>query len=217
MFVDLSHPIHQGMQTYPGIAGPDLNTVVDRAESARRLADGVSFAIGAVTLVGNTGTYLDAPFHFHADGADIAQVPLERLVEVPIIVVRTGEEPREIGPDALGDPSRLWGKAVLFHTGWSRHWATPRYLEFDNPFLTRATVEQLVAANVALVGIDSLNIDDPRDLARPAHDRLLRADVPILEHLTNLRDLPDDGARLIALPAPVRGMTSFPVRAVAIV
>ena len=73
------------------------------------------------------------------------------------------------------------------------------------------------AADVALVGIDSLNIDDPADPLRPAHHGLLGADIPIIEHLTNLESVPDNAARLTALPAPVRGMASFPVRVVAVV
>lgn len=116
----------------------------------------------------------------------------------------------------LGDPGRLWGRAVLVHTGWSRHWGTHRYLDLDCPHLTADAVDALVAANPALIGIDSLNIDNPADPARPAHQRLLGADIPIIEHLTNLESLPGNGARLIALPAPVRGMASFPIRAVAV-
>jgi kynurenine formamidase len=66
------------------------------------------------------------------------------------------------------------------------------------------------------VGIDSLNIDDPTDPERPAHFGLLKAGIPIIEHLTNPEAVPDDRARLTALPAPVRGMASFPIRAVAV-
>src|SRR5213079_2155853 len=113
-------------------------------------------------------------------------------------------------------PGRLWGCAVLVHTGWSRHWGTPRYLDLDCPHLTAEAVDILVDANVALVGIDSLNIDDPTDPRRPAHQRLLGADIPIVEHLTNLDAVPDTGARLTAVPAPIRGMASFPVRPVAV-
>lgn len=71
-------------------------------------------------------------------------------------------------------------------------------------------------ANVAAVGIDSLNIDDVDDLTRPVHDTLLGAGIPVLEHLTNLAAVPDTGARLIAVPTPVRGMGTFPVRAIAV-
>lgn len=215
MIVDLSHRIEPGMRTYPGLDPPTLQTVISRADSERSLASGVSFEIESLTLVGNTGTYLDAPFHFHADRADLAALPLERLVNVPIVVIRALEG-RAVTAVHLGDPSRLWGKAVLINTGWSWHWGSERYLDFDNPFLARDAIEVLVAANVAIVGIDSLNIDDPTDMRRPAHQGLLGADIPILEHLTNLHAVPDAGARLTAVPAPVRRMASFPVRAVAV-
>ena len=216
MIVDLSHEITAGMITYPGVAAPRLEVVTSRAASAARLGPGVSLEIESLTLAGNTGTYLDSPFHFHADRADLSRLPLERLVNVPVAMVRA------VGPTAvtaadLGDPGRLWSKAVLVHTNWARHWGTPRYLDPDCPHLTADAVDALVAANIALAGIDSLNIDDPADPARPAHQGLLGADIPIVEHLTNLGSVPDDGARLIALPALVRGMASFPVRAVAVV
>jgi len=203
------------MRTYPGLAGPQLQTVVSRMESAERLGSGVSLEIAAITLVGNTGTYVDAPFHFHADRADVAQLPLERLVNVPIVMIQVRDR-SEVSADDLGERDRLWGRAVLVHTGWSRHWGTDRYLDFGCPHLRADAVDALVDANVAVVGIDSLNIDDPSDPDRPAHDHLLGADIPIIEHLTNLQAVPDAGARLTAVPPPARGMASFPVRAIAV-
>ena len=203
------------MRTYPGLAGPQLQTVVSRKESADQLGSGVSLEIASITLVGNTGTYVDAPFHFHADRADVAQLPLERLVNVPIVMIQVRDR-WEVSADDLGERDRLWGRAVLMHTGWSRHWGTDRYLDFDCPHLRADAVDALVDANVALVGIDSLNIDDPSDPDRPAHNRLLGADIPIIEHLTNLQAVPDAGARLTAVPPPARGMASFPVRAIAV-
>ena len=215
MIVDLSHEIVAGMATYPGIAGPRLQITIPRTESAARLSTGVSFEIESLTLAGNTGTYIDSPYHFHADGADLAQLPLERLVNVPIAMVRAFGRPFVTAHD-LGDPAELWGRAVLVHTGWARYWGSPRYLDLDCPHLTVGAVTALVDANAALVGIDSLNIDDPGDPRRPAHHGLLAAGIPIVEHLTNLELIPDAEARLIALPAPVRAMASFPVRAVAV-
>jgi arylformamidase len=216
MVIDLSHAVVPGMTTYPGLAAPRLDVTVSREGSAERLATGVSFEIETLTLLGNTGTYLDSPFHYHADRADLAGLPLERLVNVPIVLVRAVGE-RAVTAGHLGDPGRLWGKAVLVHTGWARHWGTPAYLDLGCPHLAADAAGLLVDANAALVGIDSLNIDDPADPARPAHHNLLGADIPVIEHLTNLDLLPGMGARLTALPAPIRGMASFPVRAVAVV
>jgi arylformamidase len=215
VIIDLSHQITAGMVTYPGIAGPRLTVVTSRAESAARLGTGASFEIESLTMVGNTGTYIDSPYHYHADRADLAQLPLERLVNVPIVMIRAFGSTAVTAAD-LGPPDSLWGRAVLVHTGWARYWGTPRYLDLDCPHLTADAVRVLVDANVAIVGIDSLNIDDPGDPSRPAHHGLLGADIPIVEHLTNLDGVPDAGARLTALPAPLHGMASFPVRAVAV-
>src|SRR5207247_815903 len=84
------------------------------------------------------------------------------------------------------------------------------------PCPTRAAAAHLMAAGAALVGIDSLNIDDATDGARPAHTLLLGAGIPIVEHLCGLGELPDAGFRFFAVPVKVRGMGSFPVRAFAV-
>jgi arylformamidase len=123
---------------------------------------------------------------------------------------------RVVTADQLGSLSRLWGTAGLIHTGWSRHWGTARYLEFDNPFLSPDAVEQLIAAtSPSWASTPSTSTTRPIHTAQ-AHHGLLGADIPIIEHLTNLKDVPDEDARLIALPAPISGMASFPVRAVAV-
>ncbi|MFL5495181.1 MAG: cyclase family protein, partial [Gemmatimonadales bacterium] len=108
----------------------------------------------------------------------------------------------------------LRGKAVLVRTGWDAHWGTPAYLA-KNPFLTAAAAEYLVSQGVALVGIDSLNIDDIGDLVRPVHSTLLGAEIPIVEHLCNLGPLPAGGFRFTAVPPKVSGFGSWPVRAFA--
>ena len=161
---------------------------------------------------GEGGTRLDSPFHVDAGRADLAGLPLERLVNVPIVLVRAYGR-AEIVADDLGDPGLLWGRAVLVHSGWARRWGTPAYEKPGSPHLTAAAIDVLIDANAALVGIDAVSVAAPDDPARRA---LLGADIPVLEHLTNLDLLPETGARLIALPAPVRGMASFPVRAVAV-
>lgn len=212
--VDLSHPITAGMITYPGLPGPEIETFVSREKSAEALAPGVSFHIGRINMVANTGTYLDAPFHFHGSGADTAGLDVERLLDVPAVVVDAGER-TGIGASAFEGCGDLTGSAVLVRTGWSRHWGTEQYGR-DAPHLTADAVALLVEAGPAVVGVDSLNIDDVRDLARPAHNGLLGAGIPIVEHLTNLSELPVTGARFTALPAPVVGMGTMPVRAVAV-
>ena len=212
--IDLSHPIEAGMTTYPGLPVPEIRQHLTREASRGHYAPGVEFRIDVITLCGNTGTYVDSPAHRHPGGADLAGLPLERLVDVPAVRIdMTGSPSRAIDAAAFED-HELTGMAVLVHTGFDRHWRTAMYAH-DNPFLTRDAAERLVAAGAAIVGIDSLNIDDTGDPARPAHSLLLAAGIPICEHLTNLGAVPASGARFTALPAPVVDLVTAPVRAVA--
>lgn len=213
--IDLSHPITDGMVTYPGFEPPKITTYISREESTTRLAPGVSYHVGRLEMIANTGTYLDTPRHFHANGYDIAGLPLHRVLDVPAVVIEATQL-RAIGPDVLDNAGKLAQHAVLFHTGWSRNWGTDAYFT-NSPFLTEDLVAELIAASPAIVGIDSLNIDDVSDPKRPAHQGLLGAEIPIIEHLTALSELPARGARFTALPAPVVGMDTMPVRAVAVV
>jgi arylformamidase len=211
-FLDLSHTIVHGMTTHPGLPGPVICDFLSREASRDRYAPGVEFQIGKIEMVANTGTYVDAPFHRYAGGKDLSQLPLESLAGLEGLVVR-GTGSHAIGPDAFAGRD-LRGRAVLVRTGWDVHWGTPAYLD-GNPYLTAEAAEYLVTAGAALVGIDSLNIDDTRDLARPVHSILLGADIPIVEHLCQLGPLPDTGFRFSAVPAKVSGFGTWPVRAFA--
>jgi kynurenine formamidase len=164
-------------------------------------------------MVANTGTYLDAPAHRWADGADLAGLALESLALLPGVVVRSAGPAIDASVFAgIG----VAGAAVLVHTGWDEHWGTERYGTPDAPFLTRDAATALVEAGAALVGIDSVNIDDTADGTRPAHSVLLRAGIPIVEHLRGLEQLADgEPFTFTAVPVPVRGMGTFPVRAFA--
>ena len=214
--VDLSHEIEHGMLTYPGLPAPVISDWLARSASTARYAPGTTFQMGKIEMLANTGTYIDAPFHRYEGGADIAGYPLEAVAAVPGLVVRAIQrEGRALDVDLFrgGD---VRGSAVLVHTGWDVHWRTDRY-GTGHPFITRAAAELLVAAGAALVGIDSLNIDDAADGTRPAHTLLLGAGIPIVEHLCHLGDLPDQGFQFFAVPPRVRGIGSFPVRAFALI
>jgi arylformamidase len=210
--IDLSHTIEHGMTTYPGLPQPIICDYLSREASRTRYAPGVEFQIGRIEMVANTGTYLDSPFHRYADGNDLSQLPLEALADLEAVVVRipAGAD-RAISPAAFRGIS-LAGKAVLVQTGWDVHWRTERY-QSGHPFLTEAAAQFLLDEGVSLVGIDSLNIDDIEDLARPVHSRLLAAGVPIVEHLCNLGSVPPRDLRFFAVPARVAGFGSWPVRA----
>ena len=231
--VDLSHPITDGLVTYPGIPAPVIGTHLSFDESASHYAAGTEFSIGTISMAANTGTYLDTPAHRYRGSDDLAAVPLERMVELDAVVARVLGDDAPAGSNpattpaigrpideaqlrsALGDAD-LAGRAVLVHTGHARHWGTPAYFT-AHPYLTDDAAEFLVSAKPALVGIDSLNIDSTHTGRRPAHTWLLAAGIPIVEHLTALDQLPDSDFRFSAAPPAVHGMGTFTVRAYAVV
>ncbi|GAA1959923.1 cyclase family protein [Catenulispora subtropica] len=214
--VDLSHEIHHGMVTYPGLPAPVISDHLSREASRDHYAPGTEFSIGRISMVANTGTYIDSPFHRFGDGPDLAALPLSRLTDLDGVVIRVlGSAERAIERSVFL-PYDVTGKAVLIHTGWDVNWGTERYGS-GHPFLSADAAAWLVEQQPALVGIDSLNIDDTDGGTRPAHTALLAAGIPIVEHLCGLNQLPPYGFRFHAAPPAVKGMETFPIRAYALV
>jgi len=215
-FIEVSHSIEPGMETYPGLPVPRAETIVDYEASRERYNGQSEFFIGSLHLCGNTGTYVDSPMHRHRGACDLSGLRLESLADLEYVVfdVRSSSE-RGIPATAIRGVS-LAGKAALFLTGWSRHWRTPAYFE-PNPFLTAETCQALLDAGCVFAGIDSLNIDDMADLSRPAHTILLGAGVPVCEHMTNLHPIVNTTGRLHAVPIAWKGGATFPVRAYVVI
>ena len=215
--VDVSHTIEDGMITYKGLPSPVITDFLSRDDSKSHYAPGTEFHIGKIEMVANTGTYLDSPFHRYPEGTDLSGLDLYSLANLEGIVMRRiNSAERGISEKALNDID-VKDKAVLFHTGWDMRWRTEEYSNGNHPFLTKAAAEYLAQGGATLVGIDSYNIDDTRDKSRSAHSILLALDIPIVEHLCRLGDLPDSGFKFFAVPAKVRNFGSFPVRAFGIV
>ena len=164
--VELSHVIRAGMITYPGLPGPEITPYLTREASRARYAPGTEFAFDRLTLVGNTGTYLDAPYHRYSDGADLSAIPLARTADLPAVMARVaGARQRGIDVGALAALD-VRGRAVLLHTGDDARFGTADYAD-GHHFLTRAGAAWLAAHDAALVGIDALDIDDTADGERP--------------------------------------------------
>jgi kynurenine formamidase len=212
--IDLSHAIRDGMITYPGLPAPEISDHLTREDSEAGYGPGTTFHIGRISMVANTGTYLDSPFHRFAGGDDLSQLALERLVDLEGLCVDLGDE-TVLRPEHL-EPHDVTGKAILVRTGWDRHWETPAYA-VDAPYVSTEATDWLVQAGAVLVGVDSINIDDVTDKSRPAHTGLLAAGIAIIEHMCRLDQLPETGFRLHAAPPRVERFGTFPVRAYAIV
>lgn len=210
-FVELSHPLDDGMRPYPGLPAPRIGAHLDHV-SSRANYDGEEFFLGKVDMPANVGTYVDSPFHRFSDREDLAGLSLDRLVGLEGVVVdATGETERGAAPPL---PPGLDGKALLVRTGWDARWGTDAYWE-PGPYLTEEFVARVLEGGASLVGVDCWNVDDTTTKRRPVHTRLLGAGVLIVEHLCNLDLLPAEGFRFSAPVLAIKGGASFPVRAFA--
>ena len=214
LFVDLSHTIENGLITYKGFPAPIICDFLSREDSRKFYEAGTEFQIGKIEMVGNTGTYIDCPFHRYANGKDFTQIGLESFTDLEGILISIPfSESLAITENHLRN-YELTNKAVLIHTGWDVYWNTDLYYA-NHPYLTRGAAEYLLSNNVKLVGIDSHNIDDTSGNSRPVHTILLGADILIVEHLCNLNSLPPNGFTFSAIPPKFKGVGTFPVRAMA--
>jgi arylformamidase len=209
--IDVSHTVEHGMVTYKGFPAPIICDWLSREASRAKYAHGTEFQIGKIEMIANTGTYVDSPFHRYENGKDLSELPLESVADLECLVVRI--DPAQSSIDEVPLPaSEVGGRAVLFHTGWDRRWRTDAYFE-GHPHLTERAAEWLARAGAAIVGIDSLNIDSVATGERPVHTVLLGRDIPIVEHMRGLGDVPERGGRFSAVPVKVKGFGTFPVRA----
>lgn len=217
LLVDLSHTIREGLITLPEVPPPVITSLLSRQESTQRYAAGTTFALDSISLPGNSGTYLDTPFHRYEDGSDLAAVELDSVVDLPAEVFHLTDAIERAIPASVFYDRDVRGKAVLLHTGWDRHFGTPQY-QNQAPFLRADGAQYLAAQGVRLVGIDSINIDDIAAAAggeRPAHSVLIAAGIYIVEHLTGLNALPPTDLAFTAVPLKVAHFGTFPVRAFA--
>ncbi|TFC17638.1 cyclase family protein [Cryobacterium algoritolerans] len=212
--VDLSVAVNTATQVYPGDPVPrfEVHSTIER--------DG--FNLLSVSMGSQTGTHVDAPYHFDESAPKLDALPLGRFIGPGVIVdardvgARGRITWRHIEPVAhLLEP----GSIVLLHTGWSTHYGTDRY--FDNPFLDARACARLIDLGIRTFGIDAINIDETPDETHPGEGfpvHHLIADVAgvISENLTNLASIDFAGPVISLLPIAFEAADGAPVRAVAL-
>ncbi len=220
-FIDLSHVFEDGMPGFK-LKSPDGEVIQYSAkvrpfftheQSRPRYNHQAEFAITEITFQTSVGTYIDAPFHRYLNGHDISQIALEDVIlEGMVIDVRELQAWQSVGAEVLPN-ANLRGKAVLFNFGWDAHWGIDTYQAY--PFISMELIQNLIEQGVKLVGFDTVNADDSRDMSRPAHTLLLSENIYIVENLMNLHLLHGKAFRLFAVPIKAKGAAAMTIRAFA--
>ncbi|KAH9072756.1 putative cyclase [Lactarius deliciosus] len=220
--IDLTQPVDWKVPVYPG--DPPFSS----QQSCSVDKDG--YSVHAISCSSHVGTHIDAPSHFIADGATIDQFLPSAFILPALVLDVSHKKDRECiswdSVEPVADRIRP-GTAVLFHTGWSRHWDdATRY--FDHPWLAADVAERLVALGVRLIGTDTMS-PDQSPMVGPStgdgapdfgvHMTILGAGGLIVENLTNLDSLlgagPGTEVIVSVLPLRITGCDGSPVRAVA--
>jgi len=231
--VDLSHAF--GPRTLYWPTSPTKFRLESLASG--KTEGGFFYSANSLSTPEHGGTHLDAPVHFSEGGRTTAEIPLEQLV-APAVVIDVSSQvaadrnyrltPGDVSAFEKQHGSIARGTIVLLRTGWSRHWPDARaYLGDDTPGdasklsfpsygleAARLLVED---RGVAALGIDTASIDYGRSADFVVHRVAAARNVPGLENLTNLDQLPARGAVVIALPMKIEGGSGGPLRAIALV
>jgi kynurenine formamidase len=221
-FIDLSHDFEDNMPGFK-LRNEDgtiteytakIHPFLTRKQTKSKYKGKCSFEITEMIFQTSVGTYLDSPFHRYPDGRDISELMLDDVVLLGVVVdVRNRDEFESVGPEVVRKDLDLKDKAVLFNFGWDKYWGTEQYQSY--PFISKELIKYLINSGVKLVGVDTVNIDNSKDLNRPAHTYFLKKEILIVENLMNLEKLYDKNFRFFAVPIKGKKVAAMPIRAFA--
>ena len=203
-WIDISVPIHPGMVLWPG--DPAV-----RIERTQELSRGDEANVTRLEMSAHTGTHIDAPLHYLADGAGLDEMPLDATVG-PARVIAIAH-PRAILPEELEAHRLQVGERVLFRTRNSgRCWQSDRFIE-DFVAISEAAAHFLVGRRVRSVGIDYLSVGCHGHDGDETHRILLGAGIWLIEGL-NLGAVKPGAYDLVCLPLRVVRADGAPARAI---
>ncbi len=179
-----------------------------------------------LTLATHIGTHVDAPYHFHADGVTVENMPLERYMGPALLLdlrpVAKGLTPLSVAElqQAGGTAAAVKDKIVTLFTGWAAAESGGARFYSQGPYLSNEGAEYLADAGVNAVALD-FPIDKhpatPQSTIHdfPVHRLLLGRGIPLIENLINLDRLVGREFELWALPIKLKDGDGAAARAVA--
>jgi len=203
-WIDISVPIYSGMVHWPD------NPAV-RIERIQDLSHGDAANVSKIELGAHTGTHMDAPRHFLADGAGLDEMPFDATLGLARVICI--ENPQAILPAELEGHHLQAGERVLFRTQNSeRCWKDNQFVE-DFVYISAAAAQFLVERQVRTVGIDYLSVGGYVYDGVETHQILLSAGIWLIEGL-NLSAVEPGAYELVCLPLRVVGADGAPARAI---
>ncbi len=220
MFIDCSRILYNKMPAFRlqnedgthQIFEVEIKPFLTREQTRPKFLNNVSFEITQISFQSVVGTYIDSPYHRYAGMSDISKLNLDQLIAEGVYIDARGlKEWEDFTPHDLNIDVR--NKIVLINFGWDKKFGTEGYHSY--PFISGEFLDFLVREKPKMIGVDTVNIDSSKDLSRPAHTKLLKENVLILENLVNLELLENKIFRFYAVPVKLENTASFPVRAFA--
>ncbi len=200
---DVTVPLSPALPTFPGDPRFPM-------EFTHRIEDGQPYNVARITMGAHSGTHVDAPYHFLADGATVEELPLEILMgkaRVAEISAREKIERSDLEALDLRDDLR-----VLIKTRMSGQLRVSHFQE-DFVYLTPDAATYLVQAGIKLVGIDYLSVERFGSQDFASHHALLGAGVVIIEGL-DLSQVEPGEYEMACLPLRIPGADGSPARVV---
>jgi len=207
--VDLSHALTANTPVYPGDPVPSF--------SVATTIENEGYNLFFVFLGSQTGSHVDAPYHFRNQGATVDKMDLKYFLGNGLIIDVSHKKSKEeiTLEEILKYEKQLEGaEIVLFKTNWYKKAGTDEF--YDHPFLSKEGGEYLLAKGIKTVGIDAINLDNTGGTEFPIHDMVSEAGGIIAENLANLDSVNFDSPFIVFLPLKLIGCDGSPVRAVAI-
>jgi arylformamidase len=214
-FVDLSQKLVKGREFFKFETRVDDVTTI--LPDTKHRPD-VWYILGEVTFCTHVGTHLEAPFHHIKEGIDVADIPINRLFGECVVVDFSEKKHQEAITleEMKKHDKRIPNECLLFvRTGMDRLYGTPRWMEF--PYLTEEVTSWLISEKkISCLGTDAAGLERLGTDYQPIHTILFKAGVPMIESLTNLDKVKENGFLVSVFPLPIKGLDACPVRVVAI-
>jgi len=203
-WIDISVPLRNGMVCWPG----DPPFEIERINS---MAKGDSINLSGIRMGAHSGTHIDAPLHFIANGKSIDEIPFEAVIgRARVIEI---DDPKSIKSRELRQHRIQRGERILFKTGNSRLvWKDSAFVE-DFVYISKEAACSLADRRVLLIGVDYLSVGDYKRKGSGVHRILLEAGIWLIEGLDLSRVSPGK-YDLICLPLKIADCEGAPARAV---